>query len=258
MMTQPFDASRFAAALATAAIGRTLVYRESVETTMTLARDAAAAGALHGTLVLAEEQTAGRGRRGRGFHSPAGENLYFTLVLRLPAATHRRLPLLVPLAVCEAVRATGVDARIKWPNDIWVAERKLSGMLIDAETGPSGPVAFPGIGMNVNGDPTLIPELRDSATSMRRELGAPADRELLLAAICNAMEGSFALPVGEAAGRYRELSMILGRSVVVSPAAGDPYAALADGIEDDGTLVVVHDSGQRVEVHAADVSVRRR
>ncbi len=253
-----FNAARFEAALQTADIGRTLVYRTTVETTMTVARDAAASGAAHGTLILAEEQTAGRGRRGRGFHSPPGENLYFTLVLRLAVESHRRFPLLVPLAVCEAVRGLGLEARIKWPNDIWVGERKVSGMLIDAEAGPAGLVAFPGIGINVNGDPTVIAELRETATSIRRELGGPTDREALLAAICNALEAAIALPPAEAAARYRVLSMILGRRVVISPTAGPPYDARAESIADDGTLLVVRDSGERLDVHAADVSVRPR
>src|SRR5207244_793702 len=114
-----FDPAAFQAALNTRTIGRFLLYRPSIDTTMRLARREADEGAPDGTLVLAEEQTAGRGRRGRGFFSPPGENLYFTLLLRRPAPVHGALPVAVPVAVCEAVRAEGLDARIKWPNDIW-------------------------------------------------------------------------------------------------------------------------------------------
>ena len=141
---------------------------------MTIARREAEEGAAHGTVVLAEEQTAGRGRKGRSFFSPAGENLYVTFILRCEPAIHRRLPVIIPVAVCEAIRDEGVDALIKWPNDIWVGQRKMAGMLIDAEIGSDGPIAFPGIGINVNGDPTINPDLRDIATSLRREVGRSA------------------------------------------------------------------------------------
>ena len=251
-----FDLSDFEAALRTTHLGRNLVYRQRIDTTMELARSEATDGAPHGTVVLAEEQTAGRGRRGRSFHSPAGENLYFTLILRLDAATHRSLPVSVPLAVCRALRAEGVDARIKWPNDVWVGERKLSGMLIDTETSGGGLVAYPGIGINVNGDPTLSPTLRDIATSLRRETGRTHDRETLLARICNGLEEALARPPAELMPLYRELSLILGRAVIVHPAVGEPFEARAADLAADGSLVVEHPGGRRETIAAADVSVR--
>lgn len=252
-----FDAAAFQRALTTSAIGRWMVYREECESTMPLARREADEGAPHGTIVLAEAQTAGRGRRGRTFHSPAGENLYFTLVLRLSPGQHRTLPVALPLAVAEAVAAEGIDARIKWPNDIWVGERKLCGMLIDAEAGPGGLLAFPGIGINVNGDPALIPELAAIATSARRELGRPVAREPLLARLCDALETNLDRTFDELVPRYRALSLVLGREVVVSPAAGEPFAARAEDITADGALLVRHD-GRHETVAAADVSVRPR
>ncbi len=251
-----FDAALFQRELRTEQIGRFMVYRAATETTMTLARREADEGGAHGTLVLAEEQTAGRGRRGRSFYSPAGENLYFTLVLRCDLEAHRRLPLTVPLAVARACRSEGVDARIKWPNDIWVGERKLSGMLIDAEVTPRGAVAFPGIGINVNGDPTLNPELRDIATSFARELGRRVSRERLLASVCNSLEAAIELEPAALAASYRERSMILGREIRVQPLGADAYAARAVDIEADGTLLVVKEDGTRETVAAADVSVR--
>lgn len=251
-----FDAALFQRELATERLGRFFMYRVVTETTMTLARREAEEGAPHGTLVLAEEQTAGRGRRGRSFYSPAGENLYFTLVLRYDMDVHRRLALAVPLAVARACRAEGLDAWIKWPNDIWVGERKLSGMLIDAEVTPGGAVALPGIGINVNGDPTLNPGLKDIATSFWRELARPVSRERLLAAVCNEMEEAAGLAAPRLADAYRTLSMIVGRRVAVLPARGEAYAARALDIETDGALVVEREDGTREAVIAADVSVR--
>jgi BirA family biotin operon repressor/biotin-[acetyl-CoA-carboxylase] ligase len=252
------DLAAFDAALLTRDIGHNVVYRDVVDSTMDVARQQAAFGAPHGTLVVAEMQTAGRGRRGRSFHSPAGENLYFTLILRLDEAAHRALPVAVPLAVCRAVRATGVEARIKWPNDIWAGERKLAGMLIDAETTPAGPVAYPGIGINVNGDPTLEPSLRDIATSIRRELGRPVSREALLARCCNALEDALDRSPAERLAAYRDLSMILGREVTVHPANAEPYPAVALTIASDGSLVVTLPDGSIETVTAADVSIRPR
>jgi BirA family transcriptional regulator, biotin operon repressor / biotin---[acetyl-CoA-carboxylase] ligase len=251
-----FDPARFQDALITRSIGRFLVYRNVVETTMTLARREADEGAPHGTLLLAEEQTAGRGRRGRTFHSPAGQNLYFTLVLRLSLDALRALPVVLPVALARALCAEGVDARIKWPNDIWVGELKLSGMLIDSEVGPEGAVAFPGIGINVNGDPGQNPELAGIATSLKQQLGRSVDRERLLARICNELESMVAAPMSEAIAGYRERSLILGRMVTVHPAATPSFEAQAVAILEDGALLVRRGDGSEETVTAADVSVR--
>ena len=250
-----FDAERFAAALRAAALGRDFRWARETPSTMDLARAAAAEGAPHGTLILAETQTAGRGRRGRGFFSPPGGSLYFTLILRPSREQYARLPLAVPLAVCRACAHEGADARIKWPNDIWVGERKLSGMLIDGETGPGGLTAYAGIGLNVNADPTADPALRDTAASLSRELGREVAREPLLARICGELEAALALPEAALLADYRALSLVLGRRITVEEADG-PYAARAVAIAPDGALVVEREGGERLTVLAADVSVR--
>ncbi len=253
-----FDVSTYQSALAASAIGRDLVYRRGVDTTMDLARDLAAKGAPHGTLVLADRQTAGRGRRGRSFHSPDAENLYFTLVLRTKPGVHQRLPVVLPVAVCRACARAGVDVRIKWPNDIWVGERKLAGILIDAELGPDSPfaLALAGIGVNVNGDPTLEPELRDTATSLSRELGRPVQRELLLAGVCNEVDGALAIGGPSLHRAYKELSLVLGRTVVLAFPSGETREATATGIDADGSLQVRYRDGTAETVSAADVSLR--
>ncbi len=251
-----FDPRLYQASLRTSAVGRFLTWRPSTETTMTIARREAEEGAAHGTVVLAEEQTAGRGRKGRSFFSPAGENLYVTFILRCEPAIHRRLPVIIPVAVCEAIRDEGVDALIKWPNDIWVGQRKMAGMLIDAEIGSDGPIAFPGIGINVNGDPTINPDLRDIATSLRREVGRPVQRETLLASICNRLEGMLGPSEDPLIKEYRSLSMVLEQEVTVTTATGETYIAKAISIADDGALVVQRLDGQVESVVAAEVSLR--
>jgi BirA family biotin operon repressor/biotin-[acetyl-CoA-carboxylase] ligase len=250
------DAEEFRANLTTAQIGRNLLYHESVASTMDIARDQASAGAPHGTLVFAEEQTAGRGRRGRSFYSPARENLYFTLVLRLPLAVHRRLPVILPLAVARAIRDEGADAKIKWPNDIWIAEHKVCGMLIDGELTYDGGIGLPGIGVNVNGDPTDNPELTEIATSIAKELGRHVSRERVLANICNELEGLFGASMPKMIAEYRDLSVVLGRPVTVMPAGKEPFEAAALSISDDGELMVRRSNGLVEAVNAADVSVR--
>jgi BirA family transcriptional regulator, biotin operon repressor / biotin---[acetyl-CoA-carboxylase] ligase len=258
-MTPPqFSAADFHAALETAAVGRFLLYRTTTESTMILARREAGEGAPHGTLVLAEEQTAGRGRRGRSFFSPPGENLYFTFVLRLPFDQHRRLPIILPVAVSEALAAEGVDVRIKWPNDIWAGQRKLCGMLIDAELTSGGALAMAGIGINVNGDPTFNPELRETATSVARALGREVSREALLARICNAIEVWLRAAPPLLASRYESLSMIIGREITIHPSTGEAYEARATAIDPDGALCVVLPGGLTETIVAADVSVRPR
>ena len=251
----PFDTERFAAALHTAALGRDFRYVLETPSTMDLARSAAAEGAPHGALILAESQTAGRGRRGRGFFSPPGGSLYFTLVLRPSRDAYGCLPLAVPLAVCRACAHEGVDARIKWPNDIWVGERKLCGMLIDGETGPGGLTAYAGIGINVNADPTADPALRDTATSLSSELGRGVAREALLARICDQLEAAIDASESDLVDAYRAVSLVLGRLVAVEEAEG-AYEARALDIAPDGALIVEREGGERLTVLAADVSVR--
>ena len=254
--TPELDVEAFRAALETREVGRKVVYHESIPSTMDAAREQASGGAPHGALVIAEEQTAGRGRRGRSFFSPHSENLYFTLVLRLPLALHRRLPVILPLAVARALRAEGADARIKWPNDIWINDRKVCGMLIDGELTYNGGLGFPGIGVNVNGDPTENPDLAGTATSLARELGHHVPRERVLANICNSLESLFAAPMPDLIKEYRELSCTLGRKVTISPVGGQPFEALALSISDDGELMVRRPTGLVEAINAADVSLR--
>lgn len=251
-----FDPAAFQSGLTTASVGRYLLYRSITASTMDLAAREAHEGAPHGTIAFAEEQTAGRGRRGRSFYSPAGRNLYFTLVLRCPIEVHRRLPLIVPVAVCAAIQAELPTARIKWPNDIWIGDRKAAGMLIDAELTPSGAIALPGIGINVNADPTVVPELSAIATSLARELGREVAREPLLARICNELEQLLEATAGHVLQEYRARSSTLGRRVLVSPVGAAPFEGIAVAIEDDGSLVVERPDGTAEVVTAADVSVR--
>lgn len=251
-----FDTQRFRAALTTRSIGHGFHYREQVGSTMDEAATLAREDAPDGTLVFAEEQTSGRGRRGRAFHSPPGENIYFTLVLHLPAADLAKASVAVPLAACDACRAAGADAAIKWPNDIWVGERKVCGMLLDSSLSAGDVTLLAGIGINVNGDPRQNPELADIATSLRLATGAHVDRETLLANLCNNLEANLDTPWVDLLPRYRERSLVLGRTVTVTETNAAPYEATAVDLSSEASLVVELPGGERHTVNAADVSVR--
>ena len=203
-------------ALKTRTLGRRVVYLTSTHSTMDVARAEAEAGAPDGTAVLAEEQTSGRGRFGRTWVSPAGRNIYVTLLLRPPLAALRSLSIVAPLAVAEAVQdVAGLDARIKWPNDVLVGGRKLSGTLIESEvSGAEVRYSLVGIGVNVNFDVDSESEIGEIATSVKRELGREVSREETLAALLNRFEALYGDPVA-AHREWRQRLETLGREVKV-------------------------------------------
>lgn len=143
-----------------------LLIRESVESTNDEVRVLAQAGAPDGLIVLAEHQTAGRGRRGAAWFSPAGESLAFSILVRPeePKALWPRLALATGLAVAEAVESFGPQAGIKWPNDVWIGHRKVAGILVEA----GSDFAVIGIGLNIN-TTAFPPEVSEIATSLRIE-----------------------------------------------------------------------------------------
>jgi BirA family biotin operon repressor/biotin-[acetyl-CoA-carboxylase] ligase len=135
--------------------------------TNTVARELAAAGAPHGTVITADEQTAGRGRQGRSWTAPPGAALLYSAILRPLGPRHSLLPLAVPLAVCEVAERLrpGVECKVKWPNDVHLDGRKLAGILIEAR--PQDGWAVLGIGLNLTiASADFPPELQDHATSL--------------------------------------------------------------------------------------------
>lgn len=253
-----FDARRFQQELKTEALGRFMLYRSVTETTMRLARREADEGGPHGTLILAEEQTGGQARHGRPFYSPPGGNVYLTALLRGEGLVRVPWALTVPVAVVRACRGEGVDACIKWPDDIWVGERKLGGTYITLQTGAGPGTALVGIGLNVNGDPASEnEEMAAVATSMRAETGNPIDRERFLAQLCNELEAAIAESAESISAAYHAGSMTVGRRVAIRDDAGVRVGE-ATGINHDGTLVVGYDHGETETVVASDVFVLSR
>lgn len=193
------------------------------------ARELALAGAPHGTLVTAEEQTAGRGRQGRRWSAPAGQALLMSVVLR--GAPSPLLPLAAAVAVAEVC---GPDARIKWPNDVLTGGRKVAGILVEGR--PQEGWAVAGVGLNVAVEPAALPEeLRETATGLGLTAADVAPtRERLLAALAR----SLALPRADLLDAWRARDVLLGSTI--RWANGEGRAA---GVDGEGRLLVAQEGG---------------
>jgi BirA family biotin operon repressor/biotin-[acetyl-CoA-carboxylase] ligase len=255
------------ASLATAVVGRSLAVHGTVTSTNDLARAAARAGAPEGLVVLADAQSAGRGRLGRAWASPPGVNLYASVLLRpdLPARLGPQLTLLGGVAVAAAALASGVVPTLKWPNDLLLGDRKAAGVLAELETSPSGQVAFVilGIGVNVNlRVADLPPELADTATSLAAVAGAEIPRALFARRLLEALDVWLARFRHEGFGPVREawlrLSGLPGRRLAValgaSGAATEVVEGSAAGLGDDGALLLETAAGPRA-ILSGEVSV---
>ncbi|HEY1285588.1 MAG TPA: biotin--[acetyl-CoA-carboxylase] ligase [Solirubrobacterales bacterium] len=218
------------------------------DSTNTRARELIEAGAPSGTVVTADAQTAGRGRRGRVWTAPEGKALLYSAVLRPLDERHLLLPLAVPLAICEAAEQLrdGVECAVKWPNDVWLEGRKLAGVLIEAR--PQDGWAVIGIGLNLSIEPDEFPaELRQPAIS----LGGGVTPEQARPALDDAL-GHWAEAGPEAVlAAWRARDALRGREISWEGGSG-----VADGIEDSGDLVVVAAGGERVVLGAGEVSIR--
>jgi BirA family biotin operon repressor/biotin-[acetyl-CoA-carboxylase] ligase len=236
------------------ALGGALVHVDVTGSTNDHARVLATGGAPTGTVVVAEEQTAGRGRQGRSWSAPRGRGLTLSLVWK-PAAGLELLPLAAAVAVCEACEQVApVRCRIKWPNDVWIGERKLAGILIESR--PQEQWAVIGIGVNVDVDRAqLDPDLRKTATSLRIETGGGVDRVRMLAALFEALAARLHDLERDAAGvlaEYRRRDLLSGRQIAW--ASGERrLRGEARGIDEDGNLVVFTVEGERLTLSAGEV-----
>lgn len=244
-------------------IGWRIHYFEQVDSTQEVARELAASGAAHGTIVVAERQTAGRGRMGRTWHSPTGVNLYTTIILRpaMPLAEVPRLSLVAGVAVAEALEreAPGIVG-LKWPNDVWLRGRKAGGIIAEAVTDANQDLAcvLLGIGININLATADIPDdLRDKATSLRIATGHACDRIAIAESLFNLLDLRYreTLASGFESVRpaWERYSALTGRTVSIV-GAGRRVTGIVKGIDSDGALLL--DAGGHVErIVAGEVSV---
>jgi BirA family biotin operon repressor/biotin-[acetyl-CoA-carboxylase] ligase len=245
-------------------LGQVLHAFDELPSTSDRAKELADDGAAHGEVVIAETQTAGRGRRGRIWVSPPRRNLYFSVVLRpdLPPSRAAELTLVASLAVCDALRQAGVvQAGIKWPNDVLVGGKKIAGILTELAAEPDRVHwVVIGVGVNVNARLEDFPEeLRGEATSVAIERGEPAPRALFAVACLTALEDW--LDVHAERGfdairdAWRARNVTLGRRVAVR-ADGREIVGTAEDIDEQGALLVR--TPERVErILAGDVQLLR-
>ncbi len=224
-------------------IGWPRAHWRATDSTNERARELAANGAPHGTLVTADEQTAGRGRQGRSWTAPPRSAVLMSLLLRELDAL---LPLAAALAVCEACEEEGrVACQVKWPNDVWIDRRKVAGILVEGR--PQEGWAVLGIGLNVDiAEAQFPPELRDTATSLLIADGArPLDEVLEL--LVDGLRRWLVAPAADVLTAWRQRDALKGERVGWREGEG-----VAAGIDDSGALLVDTDTG-RVALDAGEV-----
>lgn len=232
---------------------------ETTTSTNAVAADRAREGAPEGLVVVAEHQTAGRGRLNRTWETPARSSLTFSLVLRpdIAPADWPWLPLLTGHVVSNALRANGYDAGVKWPNDVLVGDRKVAGILLERVEASAGPAAIVGVGLNVSLTAEELPV--PTATSLQLASGAAPDRTALLVSLLSSLQEAYdAWRAGgaEATARLRTSyvaeCVTIGREVRVEMPSGEPLTGRATGVDESGRLVVSGPAGDTV-VGAGDV-----
>ncbi len=233
--------------LTTRSLGRSLHLYEKLASTNATAFTLAGSGAVHGTAVLAETQTAGKGRLGRHWVSPPRRNIACSVILKNPNVSRHVswIPLVTGLALAEAIlRSCGIEISLKWPNDLLYLEKKIGGILCESSSqGSQVSTCIVGFGVNVNCRETDFPdELRSLATSFHQVTGQCHDRNSLIADIFNRLESWYDCVESErfehARQSYATACSTLGREVRLSRVAGETIHGTAIDIGKDGALLI--------------------
>ncbi len=251
-----------ASQLITKTMGRPLVYAPRLTSTQTLVARLAERGWPEGTAVLAEEQTAGRGRQGRSWWAPFGQALLLSLLLRPPLLPHHspQLTLMAGLAAAEAIEAAcAVPVMLKWPNDLIVRGRKVGGLLAEARLSADDRAlehVIMGIGINVTVDFTDQPALRPTATSLHVEVGHAVDRETLLLALLDRLEARYqdTLAGRSCHAEWASRLLWLGERVKLVMPQG-VLVGVVQGVDETGALLIQRPDGQVETVWAGDVEL---
>lgn len=255
----PPDLADLDAHLTTHALGRAVVFVSTVDSTMRVARDLAPAAA-HGLVVLTDHQTAGRGRQGRTWDDAPGAAILASLIVRMPPSVPpTRAVLALAVGVADGLAALGVDACLKWPNDVRIGGRKVAGMLATGLLGGVGErrdaTVVLGLGLNVRR--TSVPDaLRETATSVEDEVhSAVPTRATVLAAVLNAAEPWLdrAADARALVARYTARLEGLGQPIALDTGAGERVTGTFEGVDDDGALRLRGPDGVVRRHHAGDV-----
>ncbi len=233
-------------------LGRPHRHWRRTDSTNERARELVTAGAPSGTVLTADEQVSGRGRHGRAWSAPPAAALLYSAILRPLDRRHRLLPLSVPLAVCAAVEAIApLACLVKWPNDVWIDERKVAGVLIEARP-PDWAVI--GVGINLSIAPDQFPaDLRWPATSVGHGATAPVARQALDAALGRWVEAEDEVVLAE----FERRDVLRGRELSWE-AAGEHGSGTGNavGIDERGNLLVETEEGEQLPLGSGEISLR--
>lgn len=257
------NAERVMAGLGTEIVGQQILCYPSVGSTNVIAKTMAAKETDEGLVILADEQTAGRGRHERRWEAPAGSSILMSVLFRpdLPADDINLVTVVVALAALDGIReVTDLEAALKWPNDILIDDRKAGGVLTESSfVGDRLDYVVVGLGLNVNFDPADYPEIPLAASSLMVVLGKPVDRSALVRAILTAADRRYqGVKAGHAPFEEwsQHLATIGQRVRVVLP--GETVEGVAEAVSRRGTLRVRQDDGMLSEVAVGDVVTLRR
>ncbi|WP_243109980.1 biotin--[acetyl-CoA-carboxylase] ligase [Clostridium sp. E02] len=243
--------------------GKRIEFYTSIDSTNIAAKHLAEDGAEDGTLVISDGQNAGRGRRGRNWISPAGKNIFMSLILRpdLPPAKAAMLTLVAALAVQDGIeKETGLSCMIKWPNDLVSGGKKVCGILTEMSTELMA-IHYVVVGIGINANQEEFPEvLEKTAASLFMEKGKPVRRSHLVASIMESFEQYYLefISQGDLSGLisvYNEHMVNLGNEVLILDPSGE-YKGTALGINEKGELLVELLDGEVRQVNSGEVSVR--
>lgn len=244
--------------LGTRLIGRKVVYYPWVSSTMDIAAEQADHGAAEGLVILTDAQTAGRGRHDRSWIAPAGSSVLASFLFRpvLSADTGNQVAMVVALATLDAIRGvTGLEAAVKWPNDILVGQRKVGGLLTQSSLiGAEIDYLIVGLGLNVNFDPTQVADLPATASSLMLAFGQPVDRHALVRALLRAVDSRYiSLRGGHSPVlAWSEKLATLGQRVRVMQQTG-AVVGTAETVDARGNLIVRGHDGSHTTIIAGDV-----
>jgi BirA family biotin operon repressor/biotin-[acetyl-CoA-carboxylase] ligase len=245
--------------LKTELIGKNILYYPTTSSTMDSAKQAIGEGADEGTVVLADHQTAGRGRLDREWLSVPGGGILLSIILYPDIKILPRLTMAACLAVARSIEeVTGLQPAIKWPNDVLLEGRKVSGILSESDvSGESVNYAVVGIALNVNLDTSTMPDIADTATSLKQALGREVPRQQVLVSLLQEFENLYlTLRRGESIQReWLQRLETLGKDVSVR--CGDEVQdGYAESVDEEGNLIIRRPDGRLITVAAGDVTLR--
>ena len=247
--------------LNTVYIGRDIYYYDEILSTNSLAKYLAGIGIEEGTVIIAGSQTKGRGRSGKSWESPKGGGIWLSIVIKpdIPLKYASFLTLASGVAVCNVLRKIGVDAQIKWPNDILINGKKVSGVLTEAKiTFNKLDYVVVGIGIDTDVDVEELPEsLKEGVTNLNDELKENKPNNEIIALVLNEFEKIYEIFKNEEyekiLSQWRNLSATIGSEVTVSQPLGIVIKGYALGINKEGSLILEKDDGELVKIIAGEL-----